>query len=271
LNIPVLSLLPLWAYFLTIAALSILCTDIGLRLGKKKKATIVDVKIEDSHVGGIAGGLLSLVSFLLAVSFGTAMSQFDERTRFVALESNLVSKAYNHGEMLTEPARGEFQGLLRDYVRLRGISGDGLKREDLQKIIIESERLHRLMLECERKLVLAGASQAGAIGQDVDSIIDAHRDRAAAVMQSRIPEAIRLLFLILMCMGLIVLGYNVGISIGRHSKLLPLFILAYVLVVYCIEDLERPREGMFRVNPQPMIDLKDKLIPAPAVENFVKE
>ena len=109
--------LPLWALYLITAALVLLATEAGWRLGNYVRQRPHHEK--EAPVGAVVGATLGLLAFLLAFTFGMAASRYDTRKQLVLEEANAIGTAYLRAEMLPEPQRSDIRNLLREYAGLR--------------------------------------------------------------------------------------------------------------------------------------------------------
>ena len=80
---------------------------------------------------------LALLAFMLAFTFGLAVSRFDVRRRLVIDEANAIGTTY-WARLLPEPYREEVRKLLREYVSVRL---DAIRPESLSQSISRSEEL----------------------------------------------------------------------------------------------------------------------------------
>jgi len=105
---PLLSFLdymPLWAIFGATIALMTLSLEVGFRLETFRKNRAQPEK--ESTVGAVVGATLALLGFMLAITFGVAVSRFEMRTGAYLSEIDAISTAYLRADFLPEQTRNE--------------------------------------------------------------------------------------------------------------------------------------------------------------------
>jgi hypothetical protein len=55
------------------------------------------------------------------------------------------------------------------------------------------------------------------------------------------------------------IGYLDGLTSLRRFPAMVMIVLTFSAIIYLIDDLNRPQEGLFNVNQQAMIDLRNLL------------
>jgi hypothetical protein len=55
------------------------------------------------------------------------------------------------------------------------------------------------------------------------------------------------------------IGYHLGLTSRRRSPAVVALVLTFSAVMFLIEDLDRPQEGLLRVSQQAMVDLRNSL------------
>lgn len=96
-----LDYLPLWAVFIATVAVIALSMEVGFRLGSWRRRRSGLEK--DAPVGALVGATLALLGFMLATTFGIAVSRFDLRLNTYLDEVDAISTALLRAEFLSEP------------------------------------------------------------------------------------------------------------------------------------------------------------------------
>lgn len=97
------------------------------------------------------------------------------------------------------------------------------------------------------------------VSKSLNETIDLHTKRVTVSIVQKIPIAIWLAAYLLAIICMFVIGFESGIADAKLSVPGFLFALTFALVINLISDLDRSREGMFKVNQQPMIELQSKI------------
>jgi len=251
-----LDVLPLWALFLATVAIVLLAIEGGFRLGEGRRRTRDPEK--ESSVGSMVGASLGLLAFLLAFTFGLAASRFEARRQVLLDEVNAIETTFLRAAALPEPARSEARDLLRQYVEARI---EATSSGNLDAAIRRSEELQGQLWTVAAAL---GQNQPGSIMvglfmQSLNEVIDLHTTRILVGVRSRIPGVIWLVLYGITVLAMAEMGYQSGLAGARRPLSIPAVAIAFAAVIVLIADLDRPREGMIRVDQQMMHELLDRI------------
>jgi hypothetical protein len=256
-----LDYLPLWAVFLTTVVVITLSMEIGFRIGSWRHRRSGLEK--DAPVGALVGATLALLGFMLATTFGIAVSRFDLRLNTFLDEVDAISTASLRAEFLPDPIQRDVKKTLREYVDARLSATDP---KNLNTAIARSEQLHRdlwnLTLLTERST--ENHVTAGLFIQSANEIIDLHTRRVIAAVSARIPSLVWIALYALAICGMAELGYQAALAGSARSPATIGLILSFSLVLWIIVDLDRPFEGMLKVNQKAMRDLRASMDEKPS-------
>ena len=247
---------PLWTILPLTVVLALLSVELGNRLARYRlQRSHVE---KESPLGGMVGSTLGLLAFMLAFTFGLAGSRFEDRRQILLSEANAIGTTYLRASMLPEPMRTESRNRLREYVdvRLEGVQQPG----KLQQSLTRSEELHNELWS----LAMAAAEKertilTGLYITSLNEVIDLHATRIMAALRSRVPAVIWIVLYLLGFLGMVLMGYQLGLADSRRSLAAVVLILGFSLVLYLIGDLDRPAKGMLEVSQQSMIDLRNSM------------
>ena len=250
--------IPIWVLFIATAVLFSIAAELGFRIGNLKHAR--GEEGPSPQVNTILGSSLGLLAFFLAFTFNMAGSRYDARKQLVLDEAAALEKTYLDAQLLPDPYNMEFQDLLRQYIDVRTqIQTD--KMETIRQVIGKSEELHSLLWS---KVVTMtkdknySGTTALLVGS-LDNVFSLHGKRINAGLRNRIPISIFLTLYIVGFLAMTMLGYQAGLS-GKRSPITRVaLILTFAIVMALITDLERPRQNIFNVSQQTMVDLKNKV------------
>jgi len=189
-----------------------------------------------------------------------AGSRYDARKKLVLDEANAIETTYLRAKLLPKPYRTEFQDLLRKYVDARA----QLQKADFEivrQVIAESEELHNLLwskvVTLTEKSNYSGTTTL--FINSLNEVFDLHAKRVNAGLHNRIPISIFATLYFVGSLVMAMMGYQAGLT-GKRSPIAGFaLILTFSIVLTLITDLERPRQEIFSVSQQTMVDLKDKL------------
>jgi len=248
-----LEVLSLWQLFAASLGLSFLALEIGYRIGRRRARTL---SIErDSTVSATVGATLGLLGFMLAMTFGVAMGQFDMRRQAFVDEVDAIGTAYLRTDLLPPDLRQESRKLLREYVRIRLFAVD---TGNIKEAAARSEMLHRQLwsIAVMAQDEVANPVSFGLYAQAIGEVIDVHTRRIVAAFQSRIPAIIWLVLFGVATFGMAEIGYQAGLSGSARSPTHLALIVSFAAVLWIIADLDRPREGAIKVSQRSMRELE---------------
>ncbi len=243
----------LWQLFLLTLLLSILSLEVGYRLGKRRgHAPSLE---KDSTVSATVGAILGLLGFMLAMTFGVAMGQFDMRRQAFVEEVDAIGTAYLRADLLPQELRHSSKKMLRDYVRVRLYAADTGK---LKEAVARSEELHKSLWSTVigAQDEVANPVSFGLYAQAIGDVIDVHTRRIVAAFQSRIPVVVWVVLFAVAALGMAEIGYQAGLSGSSRSPTHLALVVAFAAVLWIVADLDRPREGAIKVSQKTMRDLE---------------
>lgn len=243
---------PVWAIYILTVGLGLLAVELGYRLGKYWKREHPEE--HESHIGAMIGATLGLWAFLLAFLVGIATNRYDARRELVVSEANSIGTTYLRAGYLPEPYAAQSRALLREY------AGERLKLVELDTHIAarqRSEEIHPLLWGMAQELATTRPPDPlmSAYITTMNETIDLHTSRIAALTVARLPFTIYMGIYLVAILGLLMLGFQSGISGTRDLIVTLVLILIFSGVMLVIIDMDRSWGGFIRVNQQPMIDL----------------
>jgi len=249
--------IPIGVLFAATIIIVVITIEAGYRLGHAVHRRSAGEK--ESSVSAITAAILGLVAFMLAFTFGIVTNRYDARKALVLEEANAIGTAYLRSDFLPEKDRGEAAGLFREYVDYRLASAKWRDLTQLQKALVESDRIQRRLWE----MAVANArkdmnSDVAALYIDaLNHVIDIHASRVAVALQARVPGGIWLVLYVLIVLGMIGVGYQTAIAgSARRSRATPILAVAFSLVIVLIASPDRPHGRFITVSQQPLADLR---------------
>jgi len=252
----ILDLLPLWGVFFVTFLLVFISEESGFRFGRRRIRSEEETK--DPSMGSMVGATLGLLAFMLAFTFSMASSRYDTRRHLIRDEANAIQTAYLRADFVSEPRRTEIQRLLREYVDVRLA---GVRQPDPRPAIARSEEIHHQLwvLTAAEGNRTPGSIVVGLYINTLNELIDLHTKRVQAGLRSRIPSVIIYALYFVTVLAMASVGYLAGLTGKRNHFVTGALVLAFSSVMLLIIDLDRPHEGLLKVNQQVLIDLQKKL------------
>jgi hypothetical protein len=252
--------LPLWGLLLATVVVALLAVEGGYWLGRYQSRRFPD---KEAPLATMVAASLGLTAFLLAFTFGVATSHFDDRREVFLNEVNAIGTAYLRAQFLPEPEHTETRELLRQYVDVRMKAVRSGNIQQVQQAIVLSETFHARLWS---QAVTAGKKNPspvvfGLFVQSLNEMIDLHTKRVVAGLRTRIPAVIWLVLYATTVLGMVHIGHYVGLTDPHRSLAIPAFALIFSVVLLLIADLDRPGEGLIKVDQAAMYDLRRTMTP----------
>lgn len=244
--------LPMLVVYLGITAIILLSIEMGYRVGDKVHRDYD--KEAPMSVGPLVGGLLSMLAFVLAISYSVAASLNDSRKQYVLDEANAIGTAYLRADLLDGKSKREVKRLLKEYVdtRLEAVSP-----ENLTEALARSVQIQKLLWARAVAISVKAPSQNTQLFvQSINDLIDLHEKRVTAGLRARIPASIWLALLTISSLAMVTLGIQIGFSGSRKLVATIPMSLAFAVLTTLVVDLDRPQAGMTKVGQETMLDLR---------------
>ena len=222
----------------------------------KKLRPMEESERDDFNV--VSAATMTLLGLIIGFSFAMAISRYDQRKNYEEEEANAIGTAYFRAGVLPPDEASRIRSLLRDYLEQR-------------ILFYETRRVSRLgdvnsqTGELQTQLWLAIQSAAAkqptpVVALSVSSINDVLNSQGytQAAWWNRIPLAAwGMMTAIAICCNFLV-GYG-----ARRAEVERILLLVLPLVVSIsfslIADIDSPRGGVIRVQPQNLVSLAESL------------
>jgi hypothetical protein len=235
-------------------------SEAGFRLGRKAKSRTAENT--ESQLGVVEGGILGVLGLLLGFTMSMAVTRFEARKQLVLDEANAIETSYLRARLLPAPESTQIASLLREYVAVRlqyAYLGDNLDRLQATR-----ERAARLQNEFWNRAVAYGQNdpspvKAGLLLQSLNQVIDLESARWMA-FQNHVPPTVIYVNCFVALFAITLVGYVFGREGRRQVFSTSMLVLAIMVVLVVIVDLDHPRQGLIKVSQQPLVDLQHQLL-----------
>ena len=239
----------------------ILCYLAGIRLLRYRKKK--NPEYEAGGMGALEGGLLGLLSLLLAFTFNKAASNYDTRRAMLVQEANDIGTALYRSDLYPDSIRSEFRNDFKEYIAARIAYYEA--GNDENKIRASLDNAENISLRIWKRA--AGNNLPGETTRSmqmipaINSMMDAMNHREAARVEV-VPESILWLLFVLCLAGSFIIGYS-SKSKKADWVIVGAYALMTVMTIYLILDLDRPGRGIIttRLAHQYMDHLPDSFDP----------
>ncbi len=247
--------LPLLVFGLTFLGLWI-----TTRLGATLLRRLVPLKEEiRGDFGAILAASLTLLGLIIGFSYSTATSRYDQRENYEASEANAIGTEYLRASLLPTADAAKVRTLLRDYVDQRVIFYKSRDEMEISQMNARTVQLQSALWSVVRASAAGQPTPLGALAvSGMNEVIDAQGYTQAAWWNRIPPAAWYLMAAIAICCNLLV-GYGAPDAKmeGMPHMILPLLVS---ISFFLIAEIDSPRSGVIRLNPQSLealIELRD--------------
>jgi len=228
---------------------------LGAFLSKRLERPDPEVREELSIV---QGATLTLLGLIIAFTFSMALNRYDQRKNYEEQEANAIGTEYVRADLLPAAAGAKVRGLLLSYLEQRILFYDTRDEQELERI---NSRTAGLQAELWAAILPAASAQptqviALAVG-GMNDVLNSQGYTQAA-WWNRIPEAAWIMLAAIAVCANVILGFGVG-TVRRGSMLLFVVPLIVSITFFLIADIDAPRSGVIRVNPQNLQSLSESL------------
>lgn len=237
------------AFAAVLFVLQVLAREVGCWLGlrhAKRSNTAAD------SVGVIVGGMLALLTFILALTLANANARFQERRLGTLAEANAIGTAWLQARAIDHPRAAEIARLLEVYAPLRRdfvaapLDEPMLRQLNTRANALQSEMWGHLTVLLREQPTPVTAVFIKAVGEVFDR---ATAERFALSISTPASLFWLLVSMTLVTMG--ALGYQLGLR-GRSLRWLSLMLIGMLtLTMTGILELASPRLGNVRTTTEP--------------------
>jgi hypothetical protein len=211
---------------------------------------------EREAFGLVQAGILTLLGLLIGFTFSMAVDRYDQRKNYEEAEANAIGTEYVRADLLPAADAARARDLLRKYLDQRILFYNTRDEVQLEQINAATAQLESQLWTTVR--APAGAQPTAVMALAVSGMNDVLNSQGytQAAWWNRIPIAAWSL------MMAIAIGCNLLIGFGARRKgelLLLVLPLAVAISFFLIADIESPRRGLIRVQPQNLVSLAQSL------------
>lgn len=257
--------LPLWLVFAFTLFFILGSITLGYRYAvyRKKKYEGKD----ETSLGPVVSGLMGLLAFILAFTFGLSNNRFNDRKDLMLQEVSAIETAYYRTSLLPAENGVKLRKELREYVAVR------LKLYENNKssadIIRQSEGLKRKIwaeIMALSDVSLKNPVMFSLMLGSVNDMFNLHTKRVTVGTIYHLPAVLWIALYLLVIFTMVGVGYTVGQGQRTNKVMVLVFALGFSSIILLINDLDhggRNNAGFIRVNPKPMIDLSARMAANP--------
>jgi hypothetical protein len=208
--------------------------------------------------GLVLASTLTLLGLIIGFTFSMATSRYEQRKNYEEAEANAIGTEYLRADLLSAADAQRLRALLATYTNQRILFYTAREGQQLRRVNADTAQLQN-----ELWSTVAGAvgSQptplAALVASGMNDVLNSQGYTQAA-WWNRIPvSAWALMITIAICCNLLI-----GYSVARTREESVVFLVMTVVVsisFFLIADIDSPRGGVIRVQPQNLVSLSRSL------------
>jgi hypothetical protein len=211
---------------------------------------------ERGDFGVVQGSALTLLGLLIGFTFSMAITRYEQRKNYEEAEANAIGTEYVRAGLLPAADGARVRELLKDYLDQRVLFYVTRDLHLLRQIDSTTARVQGDLWSAVQARAAVQPTPVGVlVASGMNDVLNSQGYTQAA-WWNRIPfEAWALL-------AAIGMGCNLLIGYSAHRTSVILFIvlpLAVSVSFFLIADIDSPRGGVIRVQPQNLISLSQSL------------
>jgi hypothetical protein len=246
---------------LLVFALSFITMWVSARIGwsvLRRKYTL-DEQIREDY-GFILAAALTLLGLTIGFTLSMATNRYDQRKNYEEAEANAIGTEYLRADLLPAADGAKVRSLLRSYLEQRILFYLTQDEEQLKQINARTADLQAHLWSAV--LPAAAAQPTPVVALAVSGMNDVlnTQTQTQGAWWYYIPTAAWEM------MAAIAIGCNLLVGYGSRgaptgTRLLLILPLVISIAFMLIADIDSPRHGIIRVNPNNLVSLADSLRP----------
>jgi hypothetical protein len=242
-------------------AFSFFSLTLSARIGasiKKRWPKLTDGVRED--FGIIKAATLTLLSLLIGFSFSMAVDRYNLRMNYEEAEANAIGTEYLRIGLLPGVDVAELRALLLNYLDQRVLFYTSSDEQQIRQINARTAKLQTELWSAVQASAVAQPTPVVALAVEGMNDVLNSQGYTQAAWWNRIPALAWSLMVVIAILCNVMIGYS-----ARSPEAEPILPLILPLIIsisfFLIADIESPRRGLIRVNPQNLLSLSQSLHP----------
>ncbi len=233
----------------------ILCLSAGVGALIRGKRDLEKMR---EHYTVIMGATLTLLALIIGFSFSMATNRYDQRKNYEEEEANAIGTEYLRADLLPAADAERMRALLRKYTDQRVGFYTTRDKQRVAQIDAYTARLQADLWAVVRESAESRPAPIVAlVASGMNDVLNSQGYTQAA-WWNRIPLAAwGLMALLAICCNLLA-GFGVK-DVKAERILIPVLPLVLSIALFLIADIDSPRAGVIRVQPQNLVSFSGSL------------
>jgi hypothetical protein len=225
---------------------------IGLEFGRWLRQRRAELPGAEESTAAADGVVFAVLGLLIAFTFTTAASHFDERRKLLIDQANAIGTAWLRADLVAEADRDAIRRPMKEWVRLAlELASSGIDQHS-PEFAAQLRRGAELQNQAWQAAVKAVDNSpkppyAGLVLPPINDWIDLTTTRIEMVNRGSPPFVLPTL-IALSVTASVLAGYNMAKRTTRSLMHMLAFSGAIAFSVFVIIDLNHPREGLIRID-----------------------
>jgi hypothetical protein len=241
-------------------ALCLLTQWIAAYIGDFIRRRIKREMSEEDHTDFdiIRTATLTLLALIIGFAFSMAVTRYDQRKNLEEAEANAIGTEYVRADLLPPEAAALTRGLLKQYLDQRIAFYLAHDDGELDKVNAETARLQTALWAAVAQAGGAQPTPVAALAVAGMNDVLNSQGYTQAAWWNRIPSAAWAMLMMTAFFCNLLIGYG---ERRRGSSLLLIFPLIVSFSFFFVADIDSPRGGIIRVQPQNLVATAQSLRP----------
>jgi hypothetical protein len=210
--------------------------------------------------GLILGATLTLLGLIIGFTFSMAISRCERRKNHEAEEANAIGTEYVRVDVLPNGAAQRLRALLANYTEQRILFYEAGNEQQLRRVNADTAQLRTKLWSAVVEPASSHATPLTALAVSGMNDVLNSQGYIQAAWRNRIPvPAWVLMVTIALCCNLLI-GYSTRRT-GAESVMFLVLTLIVSISFFLIADIDSPRAGIIRVQPENLLNLSQLFHP----------
>ena len=204
----------------------------------------------------VVGSSLTMLALIIGFAFSMAVSRYDMRKNYEEEEANAIGTEYARADLLPTDATVKVRQLLVQYLDQRMLFYTERDEQQLNSIAAETTKLQNQMWSTVQSAAKVQPTPPTALAvMGMNDVLN-RQGYTQAAWWNRLPTGAWILMIVLAVCCSILTGYR---ALDRRSLLFPVLPFMVAIAFFLIADIDSPRRGIIRVQPQNLESLQESL------------
>jgi hypothetical protein len=206
------------------------------------------------------GATLTLLGLIIGFTFSMSISRYEERKHYEAEEANAIGTEYVRGDVLPAGDAQRLRALLAEYTQQRILFYEDRHEQQIRRVNADTGQLEKDLWSAVVGPANSHTTPLTALAVSGMNDVLNSRGYTQAAWWNRIPaSAWGLMLTIALCCNLLI-GYSTRRT-GAESVLFLVLTLIVAVSFFLIADIDSPRGGIIRVQPENLVTLSQSFHP----------